>query len=76
MRTTTITHQTAKTLTAVVALSAALLVGSSAGPAAAKTIATGGGQQVSTTSVYPGFADKLNAMLDELPNAGVGRPGR
>jgi hypothetical protein len=70
MRTTTI-----KTMTASAALFTALLVGSVAGPAAAKTIATGGGQ-VNTASFDSGVTNKLNAMLDELPNAGVGRPGR
>jgi hypothetical protein len=67
-------NTTTKTSTAFAAVVLALLV--TTGPASAKTItAGGGGGQVSQISPDPGLVNKLNAMLDELPSAGVGRPG-
>jgi hypothetical protein len=34
----------------------------------------GGGDIVKATAFATGLTNKLNAMLDELPNAGVARP--
>jgi hypothetical protein len=68
---------TLKTLTVTfVAAAGLLMVG-----AAPSTAGTGGGNdgggvpEQNATAYLTGLTNKLDAMLDEFPNAGVGRPG-
>jgi len=70
-------RSTLKTTTAFVTASLfATIVGASS--ASAQTGGGTGGAGSAVTSVSPdrGLVNKLNAILPELPNAGVGRPGR
>jgi len=73
---------TLKTATVVLASAALLTLSAGSGPAVAKTVdgagITTGSTQVATDSggaARFSQVNKLNAMLDELPNAGIGRPG-